>query len=72
MEGGRPEPLLPNCYKMHTCTGGQREREGEGREVREEGVHRHKLNVGMPVSLGIYACLTRGYDYASWAARSNS
>jgi len=27
----------PKCYKTHTCTGGQKEREGEGKEARERG-----------------------------------
>jgi len=55
-EGGRRGRLAllpPKCYKMHYCMEG-REREGGGRRGREGGVQRHKLNVGWPVSLGIY------------------
>jgi len=57
----------PLCV-VHRQAKGEREREGG----REGGVHRHKINVGRPVSLGIYARLPTGYGYASWAARSNS
>jgi len=65
--------LQLKCYKTHMRTGGQKEREKGGwREAREGGVHRHKLNVGKCVSLGIYSGLTTGYGYASRAARSNS
>jgi len=48
-EGERRASLPPKCYKTHTCTGGQRERK-RVREARKGGVHRHKLNVGMPVA----------------------
>jgi len=34
----------------------KRTRDRWGGGGREAGVHRHKLNVGMPVSLGIHAC----------------
>jgi len=63
-----------NVIKGTRAPAVERERErGEGvRQGREGGVHRHKLNVGMPVSLGIYARLTTGYHYASRAALSNS
>jgi len=45
-EGGRHAPLPPKCYETHTCTSGQRNREGrEGGRREEGGVHRHKLNV---------------------------
>jgi len=39
--------VSPKCYKSHTCTLGQREREGEGgrREAREGGMHRCPQNV---------------------------
>jgi len=55
--------------RTHAPAGREREREG-GREAREVGVN--KINVSMPVSLGIYARFTTGYGYASRAARSNS
>jgi len=51
-EGGRRAPLPPRCYKTYACTGWQR-KIGGGREARKGGVHHHKLNVGMRVSLGM-------------------
>jgi len=51
------------CYKTGTS--------GTDREGREGGVHRYKLNLGMPVWAVCPSHYT-GYGYASRAARSNS
>jgi len=69
--GGR-ERAVHRCHqnvikRTLAAAGMVKKRGGGSIQAREGGIHRHKLNVGMPISLGIYARFTTGYGFEGCA-----